>query len=97
MNKSMKTRKGVVLFVTLMMMMLLLGIVSVFLNKTKESKDSVTTVYAMLQTNVVMHNLLQYLKEIDFDETTIFYASQAPFPVNFGQSNVTFQVESSQK
>jgi len=97
MGKSMKMRKGVILFVTLMMIILLLGIVTVFLHKTKESKDSVTEVYAMIQTNIIMDNLLQYLKKVNFDETTIFYASQAPFPVNFGQSNVTFQVDSSQK
>jgi len=97
MRNSIKMKKGVVLFVTIMMMMLLLSIVTVFLNKTKESKDNVTQIYAMVQTNVIMHNLLQYIKEINFDETAIFYASKSPFTINLGQSNVIFHLESAQK
>ena len=94
---NLKKRKGVVLLVTLMLIMLLMGIVSIFLSKTKESKDNVTYIYSTMQTNLVMQNLLGYLKEINFDEDMIFYASLAPFPLEFSQSNVLFELKSAQR
>ena len=93
----MKKRNGVVLFVTLMMILLLMSVVSVFLNKTKESKDKVTTIFAMNQTNAIMHNLLSYISEVELDEYAIFFASQTAIPLNFGESNVFFRLESAQK
>ncbi|MDA3909703.1 MAG: hypothetical protein PF437_11510 [Sulfurimonas sp.] len=93
----MKKRKGIVLFVTLMLMLLLLGIVSVFLNKTKESKDNVTSSFAMIQTNLIMHNLFKYLTTIKFNEETIHYASMMPIPLNIGQSNLTLKIFSAQR
>lgn len=93
----MKRRKGVVLFVTLMLMLLLLGIVSVFLSKTKESKDNVTSSFAMIQTNLIMHNLFKYLTSIKFNEETIHYASMTPIPLNLGQSNLILKLTSAQK
>jgi len=93
----MKKRKGVVLFVTLMLMLLLLGIVSVFLDRTKQSKDAVTRSFAIIQTDFIMHNLFHYLKTIKFDEDTIHYASLAPIPLNLGQSNLILNITSAQK
>ena len=92
----MKKRKGIVLFITLMLMLLLLGIVSVFLSKTKESKDEVTSSFAIVQTNFIMHNLFEYLKTIKFDEDTIHYASMTPMPLNLGQSNLLLKITSAQ-
>ncbi|WP_455756683.1 hypothetical protein [Sulfurimonas sp.] len=93
----MKKRKGVVLFVTLMMILLLMGIVNIFLSKTKESKDKVTTIFAMNQTNAVMHNLLGYLNDIQLDEYAIYFASQTIIPLSFGQTNIALKIESDQK
>jgi len=93
----MKKRKGIVLFVTLMLMLLLLGIVSVFLHKTQESKDEVTNSFAMMQTNFIMHNLFKYLTTIKFDENTIHYASLMPIPLNLGQSNIVLKLTSAQR
>ncbi|WP_373035045.1 hypothetical protein [Sulfurimonas sp.] len=93
----MKKRKAVVLFVTLMLMLLLLSIVSVFLNKTKESKDDVTSSFAMIQTNFIMHNLFKYLKTIKFNEETIHYTSMTPIPLNIGQSNLILKLNSAQR
>ncbi|MDF1875399.1 hypothetical protein JHD48_06605 [Sulfurimonas sp. SAG-AH-194-I05] len=93
----MKKKNGVVLFVTLMMILLLMSVVSIFLNKTKESKDKVTTIFAMTQTNAVMHNLLAYLNTLEFDEFMIFYASQMAIPLNLGDSNIFFKLDSNQK
>lgn len=92
----MRKRNGIVLFVTLMMMMLLLGIVSIFLNKTREAKDNVTYISASMQTNLVMKNLLGYLQKLHFDEDMIYYASMAPFPLDFTQSSVVFKLQSAQ-
>ena len=93
----MKKRNGVILFVTLMMMLLFMGVVSLFLNKTKESKDSSTIIYAMIQTNSIMDNLVGYIKNIEFDEYTIMFASQAPFPLSLGETNIVLKLDSAQK
>ncbi len=93
----MKKRKGVILFVTLMMMLLLMGIVSIFLNKTKESKESSSTIYSIIQTNLITKNLLGYLKTVEFDEDMIFYATQAPFPLSLGSSNVILKLDSAHR
>lgn len=92
----MKKRDGVVLFVTLMMILLLMSIVTVFLNQTKESKDKVTTMFAMNQTNAVMYNLLNYIKTVELDEYAIYFASQFPIPLNLGRSNVLLRLKSDQ-
>ncbi len=93
----MRKRNGVVLFVTMMMILLLMSIVSIFLNKTKESKDKVTTVFAMTQTNAIMYNLLGYINELKLDEYAIFFASQTMIPLNLGDSNVFFKLNSNQR
>jgi hypothetical protein len=93
----MKNRNGVVLFVTLMMMMLLMGIVGVFLTKTKESKDITTKEYAIVQTNIMMKNVADSLYEVKLDQQTIFFASQVPLPINFGLSNAVINIDSAQK
>ena len=90
-------KKGIVLFVTLMMIMLLLAVVSIFLNKTKESKDNITYERALVQTNLIMQDLLSYLKKIKFDEDMIYYAAKAPFPLGFDNSNVIIKIDSAQK
>ena len=93
----MKRRNGVILLVTLLMMMLLLGIVGVFLSKTKEAKDSVTYEFAMLQTNMMMRNVIESLREIKLDQYAIFLASQVPLPINFGLSSAVVKIDSAQK
>ena len=92
-----QNKKGVVLFVTLMMIMLLLAVVSIFLNKTKETKDNVTYENALIQTNLIMQDLLLYLKKIKFDEDMIYYAAKAPFPLGFEDSSVIIKIDSAQK
>ncbi|MBL0707961.1 MAG: hypothetical protein JJW00_02840 [Sulfurimonas sp.] len=90
----MKKRKGVVLFVTLMMILLLMGIVSVFLNKTKESKDKITTIFAMTQTNAIMYSTIGYLNKIELDEEALDFASKMTLPINFGESNLLIGIKS---
>lgn len=93
----MKRRNGVVLLVTIMMIMLLMGLVGMFLTKTKESKDSVTYEFAMLQTNMMMRNVLESLREIKLDQNMLFLASKIPLPVNFGSSSAIIKLDSAQK
>ncbi len=90
-------KKGIVLFVTLMMIMLLLSVINIFLNKTRESKDNVTYENALIQTNLIVQDLLLYLKKIKFDEDIIYFAAKAPFPLGFDHSNVVVKIDSAQK
>jgi len=93
----MRAKKGVVLLVTLMLLMLLLGLMNIFLVKTKEAKDDVVYEFALNQTNLVMHNIFEIVKHVNFDEDTIFYASKISFPLNFGSTDVILKVDSAQK
>ncbi|MEA1956667.1 MAG: hypothetical protein U9N02_09290 [Campylobacterota bacterium] len=95
--KNKQAKNGVVLLVTLMLIMLLLGLVTLFLSKTKQSKDFVTYSHALNQTSLTMTNLVTFIKQIQLDEESIFYAAGMPYPINLGQSDVTVEIDSAQK
>lgn len=77
-----------------MMVMLLLGVVMIFLEHTKESKENVTYEKAFLQTNLIMKNMHKYIKDVPFDETTIFYASKTSLPMVLGDSLALIKIKS---
>jgi len=91
-------KKGIVLFTTLMMIMALLSIVTIFLKNTSKVKNSITTEFALIQTNSIMNNLTSYLKDVPFDEDTIFYGSKVPFTIPLkNNSSIVFKIESANK
>lgn len=90
-------KRGIVLFTTLMLIMALLSVVMIFLNKTKQTHDAVGKEFALLQTNLVMANLVEYFHDIKFDEDTIFYGSGVPYGLDFGDSSVEIVIDSTHK
>ena len=92
-----KGRKGIVLLVTIMLLLLLLGVMNIFLKSTKETQDDVTYIFALQQTNLVMHNISEYIREMKLDEQSIFYGSKMSFPLEIGDALVTLKLDSAQK
>jgi len=90
-------KKAIVLFTTLLLILSLLSIVMLFLNSTKKTHDAITKEFALLQTNSVMVNLVEYLKTIDFDEEMIFHGSKVPFNLEFEDTYVTLKIDSLHK
>lgn len=90
-------KKAIVLFTTLLLILSLLSIVMLFLNSTKKTHDSITKEFALLQTNSVMVNLVEYLKTIDFDEEMIFHGAKVPFNLEFEDTHVTLKIDSLHK
>ncbi len=90
-------KKGIVLFTTLMILMLLLSVMVYFLEFTKKAKDQVTYEFALLQTNSIVTNLVSYFKTIDLDQQSIFYGSGVPFTLELGTHTVTLEINSAHK
>ena len=94
----MKRRKnGIILLVTIMLLMLLMGVMTIFLKKTTESKNELVYAFALNQTNLLMHNIFQYIKAIELDEESIFYASKTSYPLDLGDAKISINIDSAQK
>ena len=91
-----RDKKGIVLFVTLMLIMLLLGLVNIFLKHTKESKDFTHYSFAINQTNSILYALVDYLKDIKLDPETVFYASKIPYPLAIDNTTISIEIDSAQ-
>jgi hypothetical protein len=89
-------KKAIVLMVTLMTLLALLGIVTIFLTKTSDAVNTVRYEKAVIQTNAIVKNLEAYLKAIPMDQEMIFMAAKVPLPLELGDSIVTFIIESNQ-
>jgi len=90
-------RKGIVLFTTLLLIMALMSVVMIFLNNTKETKDTITEEFALIQTNNLMSNLTEYFGKVSFDEESIFYGSKMPFSLPLDDSLINFNIDSASK
>ncbi len=90
-------KKSIVLFTTLMMIMALMAVMTLFLNSTKKSKDNFYEEFALIQTNAIVNNLLSYLKSIKFTKETIFYGSKVAFPIELDNSMMVFSIASAHK
>ena len=90
-------RKSIVLFTTLLLIMALLATIMIFLNSTRKAKDDVNYEFALVQTNSIMYNLVQYLKDIEFDEDMIYYGSQMPFSIPLEHSLIEIKIDSAHK
>jgi len=90
-------RKGIVLFTTLLLIMALMSVVMIFLNNTKETKDTITEEFALIQTNNLMSNLTEYFGKVNFDEESIFYGSKMPFSLPLDDSLINFNIDSASK
>ncbi|BBG66531.1 hypothetical protein NNO_1828 [Hydrogenimonas sp.] len=89
-------RRGVVLFITLAILLMLSGIIMLFLKEGGEIKASVRENMAVIQTNLLLNDMSGFLKKQEFSQEDIFYGSEIPVSLDLGRINGTISMTSAQ-
>ncbi len=89
-------RRGVVLFITLAIMLMLATVVMLFLKEGLEVKRSVRENIAVIQTNLLLNDMSDFLKKQNFTQEDIFYGSNIPVSMDLGSINGSISLTSAQ-
>ncbi|WP_457595731.1 hypothetical protein [Hydrogenimonas sp.] len=89
-------RRGVVLFITLAILMMLASVVFLFLRQSDAVKKSVRSQMAAVQTNLILSDLSGYLKGQNFTQDDIFYGAGIPVALEVGALSGTLAIDSAQ-
>lgn len=89
-------KDGVVLLVTIMLILLLMGIVSLFLKSSHKTQKNVNYISALNQTNFLTYSLLKYIKTLKLTEEVLFYAAQTPIPLSIEKTDFLLTLDSAQ-
>jgi len=90
------SKKGVVLLATILLILLLMGIVSLFLNSSHKLQQHVKYIYALNETHLLSYSIAKYLKTIKLDEEGLFYASQSAIPLTLQNTQIMLSIDSAQ-
>ncbi len=89
-------RKGVVLFITLMILLMLSTVIMLFLKESSQVKRSVRQNIATIQTNIILNDMSAFLKKQKFTQDEIFYGSEIPVALDLGPISGTVSLTSAQ-
>ena len=89
-------RRGIVLFITLGILMMLVSIIFLFLQQSGTLKKSVRENVAIIQTNLILSDLSRYLKSQNFSQDDIFYGSGIPVSLDLGPVSGFLTIDSAQ-
>lgn len=89
-------RRGVVLFITLAILLMLGGIVTLFLKEGLRIKKSVRENIAVIQTNLLLDDMSGFLKKQNFSQEDIFYGSEIPVTIDLGHLSGSITLTSAQ-
>ncbi len=90
-------RRGVVLFITLALMLMLSTVVMLFLKEGLEVKRSVRENIAVIQTNLLLNDMSGFLKKQNFSQEDIFYGSGIPVSLDLGPLSGSISLTSAQR
>ena len=89
-------RRGIVLFITLGILMMLTSIIFLFLQQSGALKRSVRQNVAIIQTNLILSDLSSYLKSQKFSQEDIFYGSGIPVSLDLGPVSGFLTIDSAE-
>ncbi|WP_456451264.1 hypothetical protein [Hydrogenimonas sp.] len=87
-------RRGVVLFITLGILLMLSTVIFLFLRQTGELKKSVRQNVALIQTNLILSDLSGFLKNQNFTQDDIFYGAGIPVSLDLGPVSGMLTIDS---
>ncbi|BDY13449.1 hypothetical protein [Hydrogenimonas cancrithermarum] len=87
-------RRGIVLFITLGILLLLSSIVFLFLQQSGALKKSVRKNIDIIQTNLLLSDMSDFLKSQNFTQDDIFYGSGIPVSLDLGPVSGTITLSS---
>ena len=87
-------RRGVVLFITLGILLLLSTVVFMFLRQSGQLKKSVRQDIAVVQTNLILSDISAFLKSQNFTQDDIFYGAGIPVSLDLGPVDGTLAIDS---
>jgi hypothetical protein len=87
-------RRGIVLFITLAILLLLSSIIFLFLHQSNLLKKSVRTNIDTIQTNLLLSDMSHFLKVQNFTQEDIFYGSGIPVSLDLGSLSGTITLSS---
>ncbi len=89
-------RRGIVLFITLGMMLLLSTIVLLFLRQSGLVQKSVRQDSSLVQTDLLLQNMGNYLKSFTLSPEDLFYGADIPVAMEMGNLHATMTLSSAQ-
>ncbi len=89
-------RRGIVLFITLGMMLLLSTIVMLFLRQSGAVQTSLRQDATLIQTGLLLQNMGDYLKSFNLGAEDLFYAADIPSAMHLGPIEATLTLQSAQ-
>ncbi|WP_457594843.1 hypothetical protein [Hydrogenimonas sp.] len=89
-------RRGVVLFITLAILLMLSTVVLLFLKEGGAVKKSVRENIAVIQTNLLLNDMSDFLKKQNFTQEDIFYGSGIPVTLDLGPVSGSIAITSAQ-
>ena len=89
-------RRGVVLFITLAILLMLSTVVMLFLKEGSQIKKSVRENIAVIQTNLLLNDMSGFLKKQTFSQEDLFYGSEIPVTLDLGQVSGSISLTSAQ-
>ncbi len=90
-------KRAFALLVTLGILMILVGVVYMFLQKSKEGEKSFKKEIAYFQSSVLVQDFSEFVKQFDIKEDALIYAAQFPFSMEFGELKVDIKFEPKEK
>lgn len=90
-------RRGIVLFITLAILLMLSTIVMLFLKEGGQIKESVRENVATVQTNLLLNDMSSFLRSQNFTQEDIFYGSDIPVALDLGTIRGSISLTSSQR
>ena len=90
-------RRGVVLFITLGILLLLSTIVFLFLRQSGALKKSVRQNIAVVQTNLILSDMSAFLKSQNFTQDDIFYGAGIPVALELGPVSGNLALDSANR
>ncbi|WP_353661212.1 hypothetical protein [Hydrogenimonas sp. SS33] len=90
-------RRGIVLFITLAILLMLSGVIFLFLHQSGVVKKSVRQNIALVQTNLILNDMSGYLKSQNFTQDDIFYGAGIPVALDLGPVNGMFSIDSADR
>lgn len=89
-------RRGIVLFITLGILLMLSSVIFLFLRQSGTLKKSVRQNIAVIQTNLILSDLSAYIKSQKFSQDDIFYGSGIPVSLDLGPVSGFLTIDSAQ-
>ncbi|WP_456382706.1 hypothetical protein [Hydrogenimonas sp.] len=90
-------KRGIVLFITLGILLMLSSIVLLFLHQSGTLKKSVRENIAVIQTNLILNDLSTFLKSRNFTQDDLFYGSGLPVSLDLGPVSGFLTIDSARK